>query len=122
VIIDIIHLLSQILVILLIMLLTNYCTMEKNKSMYYLYHSHCEFGETYLSVITSDSWLRHRRLGHISMDSIIKFITLYLVRGLSPKRYELERLCNACMQSKQARSSFKLKKWYLLSFHYNYFT
>jgi GAG-pre-integrase domain/Integrase core domain len=78
--------------------------------MYYLYLSHFEFGEIYLSVIASDSWLWHRRLGHVSMDSIKKLVSLELVRVLPTKRYELEGLCDACMQGKHKRSSFKVKK------------
>jgi GAG-pre-integrase domain len=63
---------------------------KRDKSMYYLYLSHFEFGEICLSVIASDSWLWHRRLGHVSMDSIKKLVSLQLVRGLPTKRYELE--------------------------------
>jgi transposase InsO family protein len=44
------------------------------------------------------------------MDSIKKLISLELVRGLPIKRYELEGLCNACMQGKHKRSSFKVKE------------
>jgi GAG-pre-integrase domain len=47
---------------------------KKDKNMYYLYLSHFEFGEIYLSVIASDSWLWHRRLDHVSMDSIKKLV------------------------------------------------
>jgi GAG-pre-integrase domain len=89
--------------------------------MYYLYLSHFEFGEIYLSVIASDSWLWHRRLGHVSMDSIKKLVSLELVRVLPTKRYELEGLCDACMQGKNKRSSFKVKKWYPLIIPWNCF-
>jgi hypothetical protein len=44
------------------------------------------------------------------MDSIKKFVSLELVRGLPTKRYELKRLCDACMQGKHKRSSFKVKE------------
>jgi GAG-pre-integrase domain len=81
-----------------------------DKNIYYLYLSYFEFDETCLSVISSDSWLWHRRLGYVSMNSIKKLTTIDLVRGLPLKRYELEILCNACMQGKQARSSFKVKE------------
>jgi GAG-pre-integrase domain len=78
--------------------------------MYYLYLSHFEFGETCLSVMASDSWLWHRRLGHVSMDSIKKLVSFELVRGLPIKRYELEGLCDTCMQGKHKISNFKIKK------------
>jgi GAG-pre-integrase domain len=78
--------------------------------MYYLHLSHFEFGETYLSAIAFNSWLWHQRLGHVLMDSIKKLVSLELVRGLPTKRYKLERLCDACMQGKHKRSSFKVKE------------
>jgi GAG-pre-integrase domain len=96
------------LIISLIVLLINLYQGKKDKSMYYLYLSHFEFGEICLSVITSDSWLWHQRLGYVSMDSIKKLESFALVRGLPTKRYVLERLCDACMQGKHKRSSFKV--------------
>jgi GAG-pre-integrase domain len=83
---------------------------KSDKSIYYLYLSHFKFGETCLSAIIFDSWLWHRRLGHVSMNSIKKLISLELVRGLLTKIYELEGLCDACLQDKHKRSSFKVKK------------
>jgi GAG-pre-integrase domain len=83
---------------------------KRDKSVYYLYLSHFEFGEIYLSVIATDSWLWHRRLGHVSMDSIKKLVSLELVRGLPTKIYELKGLCDACMQGKHKRLSFKVKE------------
>jgi hypothetical protein len=44
------------------------------------------------------------------MDSIKKLVSLELVRGLPTKRYELEGLCDACIQDKHKRSSFKVKE------------
>jgi Integrase core domain len=37
-------------------------------------------------------------------------ISLELVSGLPTKRYKLERLCDACMQGKHKRLSFKIKE------------
>jgi GAG-pre-integrase domain len=71
--------------------------------MYYLYLSHFEFGEICLSAIASNSRLWHQRLGHVSMDSIKKLVSLELVSGLPTKRYELEGLYNACMQGNHKR-------------------
>jgi GAG-pre-integrase domain len=78
--------------------------------MYYLYLSHFEFGETYLSVIASDSWLWRQRLGQVSMDSIKKLVSFELVRGLPTKKYEIEGLCDACMQGKYKDQVSKSKK------------
>jgi hypothetical protein len=44
------------------------------------------------------------------MDSIKKLISLKLVRGLPTRRYELEELCDAYMQGKHKKSSFKVKE------------
>jgi hypothetical protein len=44
------------------------------------------------------------------MDSIKKMVSLELVMGLPTKRYELEGLCDACMQDKFKRSNFKVKE------------
>jgi GAG-pre-integrase domain len=52
----------------------------------------------------------HQRLCHVSINSNKKLINLDLVRELSPKKYELKELCNACMQGKHTKLSFKLKE------------
>jgi hypothetical protein len=44
------------------------------------------------------------------MDSIKKLKNLNQVRGLSLKKYELEKLYDACMQDKHVKSSFKVKE------------
>jgi hypothetical protein len=44
------------------------------------------------------------------MDLIKKLVSVELVRGLPIRRYELERLCDACIQGKHKISSFKVKE------------
>ena len=57
-------------------------TGERKKNVYYLYLDHFDSGETCFSAVTTGSWLWHRRLGHVSIDSIRKLAKLNLVRGL----------------------------------------
>ena len=84
-------------------------TGKRKKNVYYLYFTHFESGETCLSAISSGSWLWHRRLGHVSIDTIKKLVKLDLVRGLPTHKLELEGLCDACVHGKQTKSSFKSK-------------
>jgi GAG-pre-integrase domain/Integrase core domain len=77
--------------------------------MYHLYLHHFKQGETCLSVSINHSWLWHRRLAHISVDTIKNVIKLEAVRGLPIKKMELDHLCDACVKGKQTKSSFKAK-------------
>ena len=70
---------------------------KRKKNVYYLYFIHFDSGETCLSAISSGSWLWHRRLGHVSIDTIRKLVKLDLVRGLPTHKLELEGLCDACV-------------------------
>jgi GAG-pre-integrase domain/Integrase core domain len=84
-------------------------TGEKKKNIYYLQFDHFKHGELCLNAITSDSWLWHRKLAHISIDSIKKLIKLELVCGLPTNKIQIDSLCGACAQGKQSKSSFKSK-------------
>ena len=54
-------------------------------------------------------WLWHRRLGHAGMDQISKLIRKNLVRGLPKIKFDKDKLCDACQQGKQHRTSFNPK-------------
>ncbi|WRX10304.1 Integrase [Theobroma cacao] len=58
----------------------------------------------------NDSWLWHRRLGHVSLHTMSKLIRKNLVVGLSDLKFENEKICDACQLGKQVRTSFKTKK------------
>jgi GAG-pre-integrase domain/Integrase core domain len=77
--------------------------------MYHLYLHHFKQGETCLSASINHSWLWHRRLAHLSVDTIKNMIKLEAVRGLPIKKMELDHLCDACVKGKQTKSSFKAK-------------
>lgn len=54
-----------------------------------------------------DKWMWHRRFGHISMKTLSKLSKLDLVRGLPKIKYEKDKSCEACIQGKHVKSSFK---------------
>ncbi|EOY19682.1 Uncharacterized protein TCM_044860 [Theobroma cacao] len=58
----------------------------------------------------NDSWLWHRRLGHVSMNTMSKLIKKNLITGLLELKFENDRICDACQLGKQVRTSFKSKK------------
>ncbi|WRX31617.1 Integrase [Theobroma cacao] len=58
----------------------------------------------------NDSWLWHKRLGHVSMHTMSKLIKKNLIAGLPKLKFEKDRICDACQLGKQVRTSFKTKK------------
>ena len=63
----------------------------------------------YLSMV-DESWLWHRRLGHLSFDNISKIITKEDVRDLPKIIVPLNSVCRNCQHGKQTLSSFKIKE------------
>ena len=84
-------------------------TGKRKKNVYYLYVDQFKSGELCLSAMTEQSWLWHRRLGHVSFDSIKKIISQNLVRGLPINSLESNGVCDACMKGKLHKSSFNSK-------------
>ena len=60
-----------------------------------------------LSAITNFSTLWHRRLAHVDVDLLYKLARKNLMNGLSNVKFEQIKICKACQQGKQTRSSFK---------------
>ncbi|KAJ1700212.1 hypothetical protein LUZ63_008724 [Rhynchospora breviuscula] len=85
-------------------------TGQRKKDVYYLNFDHFTTGEQCFSAIATGSWLWHRRLGHVSIDSLKKLVKSNLVRGLPSHKLDLDGLCEACMKGKQTKSSFKTKE------------
>ena len=52
-------------------------------------------------------WLWHRKLGHASMNVISKLSRKDLVVGLPKIKFDNDKLCDACVQGKHRRASFK---------------
>ena len=57
----------------------------------------------------NDPWLWHKRIAHINMEHLNKWISKDLVVGLPKLKFEKDRLCDACQKGKQTRVSFKSK-------------
>ena len=62
-----------------------------------------------LMVKNDDSWLWHIRLSHVHFDLINKVLSKDLVIGLPKKKFEKDKLCDACRKVKQSRVPFKPK-------------
>jgi len=62
-----------------------------------------------LKASLDDTWLWHRRLGHISTHTIEKLAKHDSVHGLPSYKFEKDRICDAYVKGKQVRSSFKPK-------------
>ena len=60
--------------------------------------------------LTDDSWLWHRRLGHINFDNLVKISKLGVVRNLPKIIKPSNPICKHCQLGKQTRVSFKTKE------------
>ena len=56
-----------------------------------------------------ESWMWHRRLGHVSMHVISKLCRNDLVVGLPKLSFDFDKVCDACVKGKHRKSSFKPK-------------
>ena len=65
--------------------------------------------QSYLSMV-DESWLWHRRLGHLSFENLAKISTKEAVRDLPKIVVPLNSVCKHCQNGKQTRSSFKIKE------------
>ncbi|CAN1339431.1 Retrovirus-related Pol polyprotein from transposon TNT 1-94 [Linum perenne] len=70
--------------------------------------NHLAFNEKCFSAIKlSSELIWHRKLGHISSTRIAKLCSLNIVRGLPNLKTNQDFFCQACVQGKQTRTSFK---------------
>ncbi|WRX11446.1 Integrase [Theobroma cacao] len=85
---------------------------KRLKNMYVIFLEDLDLNSEVCFVVNAenDSWLWHRRLGHVSMHTMSKLIKKNLVAGLSKLKFEKDRVCDACQLGKQVRTSFKTKK------------
>jgi len=60
--------------------------------------------------MTDDSWLWHRRLGHINFDNLVKISKLGAVRNLPKIIKPSNPICKHCQLGKQTRATFKTKE------------
>ena len=57
-----------------------------------------------------DTWLWHRRIGHVNMNHLNKLVSQNLVDGISNLKFEKDAVCDACQKGKQTKASLKSKK------------
>ena len=60
--------------------------------------------------LVDESWLWHRRLGHINFDNIVKVSNLGAVRNLTKITKPSNPMCRHCQLGKQTRVKFKQKE------------
>ena len=63
------------------------------------------------SSMHDESWIWHKRLGHVNMNLITQFKKNELVRGLPKISFEKDKVCEACQMRKQIKTSFKNKNF-----------
>ena len=65
-----------------------------------------EYNATYLNPFNENSWLWHRRLGHISFNHLSRIENKEVVKGIPYLKFEKNLICDACQLGKQTKSSF----------------
>ena len=65
--------------------------------------------QCYLSMV-DESWLWHRRLGHLGFDKFSKISTKKSIRDLPKIIVPLNSMCKHCQHGKQTRANFKIKE------------
>ena len=73
------------------------------------------------SSIHDQSWLWHKRLGHVNMDLISQLNKNELVRGLPKINFQKGKVCEACQVGKQIKNSFKTKNSFPQLGHLSYY-
>ena len=81
---------------------------HKNENVYTIDISKYEGHDRCFS---DESWLWHRRLGHVNMNLITQLNKNELVRGLPKISFEKDKVCEACQMGKQIKTSFKNKNF-----------
>ena len=66
--------------------------------------------ECHLNVM-DESWLWHRRMGHINFDNLVKISNLEAVRNLPKITKPSNPICRHCQLGKQTRVRFKTKEY-----------
>jgi len=88
---------------------TNACILFgfRENNVYMIDMSNIQCNATCLNAFNDDSWLWHKRLGHISFDFLSRINNKEAVKGIPYLKFEKDRICDACQLGKQTKSSFK---------------
>ena len=84
---------------------------HRNENVYTIDISKYEGHNRYFSSMHDESWLWHRRLGHVNMNLITQLNKNELVRGLPKISFEKDKVCEACQMGKQIKTYFKNKNF-----------
>ena len=66
-------------------------------------------------LFNEDSWLWHKRLGHVSFDYLSRINSTESVKGIPYLKFEKDSSCDACQLEKQPKFSFKQIKDIMIS-------
>ena len=66
--------------------------------------------KTCLMSQAEESWLWHRRLGHINFNSMSKLYSTEAIRGIPEITKPSNTICDSCQKGKQTRVVFKTKE------------
>ena len=84
---------------------------HRNENVYTIDISKYEGHNRCFSSMHDESWLWHRKLGHVNMNLITQLNKNELVRGLPKISFEKDKVCEACQMGKQIKTSFKNKNF-----------
>ena len=82
----------------------------RENNVYMIDMSNLQCNATCLNAFNEDSWLRHKRLSHISFDHLSRINNKELVKDIPYLKFEKDHICDACQLEKQTKSSFKTIK------------
>lgn len=83
-------------------------TAIRNKNNMYVLNN-VKSERCYLNKV-DESWLWHRRLGHLHFDNLVKINKKNAVRNLSKINKPPNAVCEHCQQGKQTQAKFKSKE------------
>jgi len=66
---------------------------------------------TCLFTKTSLGWLSHRRLAHVGIGTLKKWMKKELIRGLKDVTFEKDKLCSACQAGKEVANTHPTKAY-----------
>jgi len=91
---------------------TNACVLFSfhENNMYMIDMSNLLCNATCLNAFNKDSWLWHRRLGHVSFDYLSRINNKEVVKSIPYLKFEKDHICDACQLGKQTKYFFKIIK------------
>ena len=81
-------------------------TGHRYKNVYTIDISKYEGHNRCFSSMYDESWLWHKRLGHVNINLIIQLNNNELVRGLPKISFEKNKVCETCQMGKQIKKIF----------------